>query len=75
MRRRISHETIDHYIWRDKAQGDRLWRDLGQSPKQRRKRYKAYDSRGRLADKRHISERPACVETRQVKGHWEIDTV
>jgi len=48
---------------------------LRQSLKQRRKRYKAYDSRGKLANKRHISERPISVETRKYKGHWEIDTV
>ena len=75
MKRRISHETIYQYVWRDKAQGGDLWKHLRPSPKQRRKRYKAYDSRGRLADKRHISERPASVETRQFIGHWEIDTV
>lgn len=73
--RQISHETIYQYIWRDKASGGDLWRHLRQSPKRRRKRYKAYDSRGRLANKRHISERPKSVETRKYKGHWEIDTV
>jgi len=71
MKRRISHKTIYQYIWRDKAQGGSLWTHLKQSPKQRRKRYKAYDGRGRLADKHHISERPATP----VQGHWEIDTV
>ena len=72
---RISHETIYRYIWEDKAQGGTLWKNLRQSGKQRRKRYGAYDSRGRLASKRHISERPPSVETRRYKGHWEIDTV
>jgi IS30 family transposase len=71
----MSHETIYQYIWRDKSQGGDLWTHLRQSPKQRRKRYKAYDSPGRLADKRNISERPASVDTREDKGHWEIDTV
>ena len=75
MARRISHETIYQYIWRDKANGGSLWTHLRQSSKLRRKRYKAYDSRGRLANKRHISERPESVETRRYKGHWEIDTV
>lgn len=75
MRRRLSHETIYQYIWRDKANGGNLWSHLRQSAKRRRKRYKAYDSRGRLADKRHITERPASVETRRYIGHWEIDTV
>ena len=75
MKRAISHETIYQYIWRDKANGGTLWQHLRQSLKQRRKRYNAYDSRGRLATKRNISERPNSVETRKYKGHWEIDTV
>ena len=75
MKRRLSHETIYQYIWRDKANGGDLWVHLRQSSKRRRKRYKAYDSRGRLADKRMISERPAIIETRKTKGHWEIDLV
>lgn len=75
MKRSMSHETIYQYIWRDKANGGSLWKHLRQSPKQRRKRYNTYDSRGRLANKRHISERPESVETRRYKGHWEIDTV
>jgi IS30 family transposase len=75
MKRRISHETIYQYIWRDRAKGGNLWRHLRQSSKQRRKRYRTYDSRGRLAGKRHISERPDSVESRRYRGHWEIDTV
>lgn len=75
MKRKMSHETIYQYIWRDRHNGGHLWRQLRQSPKIRRKRYKAYDSRGRLAEKRHITERPTTVETRRYIGHWEIDTV
>ena len=48
---------------------------MRQAGKRRRKRYGAYDSRGRLAGKRHISERPAEVEGAASLGHWEIDTV
>jgi IS30 family transposase len=75
MKRRLSHETIYQYIWRDKALGGRLWRHLRQASKRRRKRYNAYDSRGRLANKRLISERPKIVETRRTREHLEIDTV
>lgn len=71
----MSHETIYQYIWRDKAAGGQLWRHLRQASKRRRKRYNAYDSRGRLAGKRHISERPKIVETRRTREHLEIDTV
>src|SRR5664280_1749887 len=48
---------------------------LRQRAKKRRERYGAYDSRGKVAGKRHISERPASVEDRCEVGHWEIDTV
>ena len=75
MKRKMSHETIYHYIWRDRHNGGHLWKHLRQSSKKRRKRYKAYDSRGRLAEKRHITERPKTAETRRYIGHWEIDTV
>jgi IS30 family transposase len=43
--------------------------------KQRRKRYGQYDSRGRLAGKRWIVERPAIVEARGRIGDWEADTM
>jgi transposase, IS30 family len=71
----ISHETIYLHVWHDKAGGGELWTHLRQAGKKRRKRYGAYDSRGRLAGKRHISERPPEVEARAELGHWEIDTV
>jgi IS30 family transposase len=72
---RISHETIYRYVWQDKRRGGTHYEHLRQSGKKRRKRYGAYDSRGRLAGKRPISQRPAAVENRSEPGHWEIDTV
>jgi IS30 family transposase len=71
----ISHETIYRYIWADKATGGTLYQHLRGARKQRRKRYGRYDSRGRLAGKRSIIERPAVVETRAELGHWEADTM
>jgi IS30 family transposase len=71
----ISHETIYLRIFADRRSGGDLWRHLRQAAKQRRKRYRSHDSRGRLPGKRHISERPAEVEGREVTGHWEIDTM
>jgi len=71
----VSHETIYRHIWQDKRQGGLLYTHLRGARKRRRKRYGSYDSRGKLAGKRHISERPPEVETRQQAGHWEIDTV
>lgn len=71
----ISHETIYRYIWRDKRNGGDLWVNLRGAQKRRRKRYRAYDSRGRLANKRNIADRPPSVKGRRYFGHWEIDTV
>jgi len=71
----ISHETIYEYVWANKAKGGSLYMHLRCNGKKRRKRYGAYDSRGRLAEKKHISMRPQSVEERKYLGHWEIDTV
>jgi IS30 family transposase len=71
----MSHETIYLHIWKDKENGGSLWRHLRGAAKQRRKRYGRYDSRGRLAGKRMIGERPAIVNRRRRFGDWELDTV
>ena len=71
----ISHETIYRHVWADLHAGGDLYRHLRCAQKQRRKRYGAYDSRGRLADKRPIASRPAGAEHRSRFGHWEGDTV
>lgn len=71
---RVSHETIYKHIWCDKRCGGTLYRHLRQRPKYR-KRYGPHEKRGKVAGKRHISERPAAVEHRREFGHWEMDTV
>lgn len=71
----ISHQTIYHFIVWDKKRGGSLHTHLRSAGKQRRKRHGSTDSRGILQGKRHISERPAEVETRQTIGHWEGDTM
>lgn len=73
--RAMSHETIYCWIWADKERGGTLWRHLRGARKQKRKRYGRYDSRGRLAGKKMIGERPAEVDSRSRFGDWEIDTV
>ena len=70
----ISHETIYGHVWGDKRRGGKLWRHLRQ-PYKRRKRYGSNEKRGRVSGKRHITERPAAVESRSQLGHWEMDTV
>ena len=72
---RISHESIYRLIREDKRAGGRLYTHLRCSRKLRRKRYGRYDSRGRLAGKRMIDERPDHINQRLTIGHWEADTV
>lgn len=71
----ISHETIYRYIWADKRAGGRLYEHLRGARKRFRKRYRSYDSRGRLAGKRPITARPPAAEQRTEVGHWEGDTL
>jgi IS30 family transposase len=71
----ISHETIYRRVWADKRAGGALYLRLRGARKQKRKRYGAYDSRGRLAGKRPIAARPSGAEHRSRFGHWEGDTV
>ena len=71
----VSHETIYQFIYDDESRGGSLFKHLRIVTKTHRKRYRSRDSRGILAGKRHISERPPEVETRMQLGHWEGDTV
>lgn len=71
----ISHETIYGYVWNDKRRGGSLFRHLRGAQKKRRKRYGHYDSRGRLAGKKPIADRPPGAHNRSRVGHLEGDTV
>lgn len=70
----ISYESIYRHIRRDKRRGGQLFRLL-RLPTKWRKRNNGPERRGHLPGKRHISERPAAVETREEFGHWEMDTI
>ena len=71
----ISHETIYRHVWADKRRGGSLYQHLRGATKLRRKRRGTYDSRGRLAGKRPIEDRPAAADNRSRVGHWEADTM
>jgi len=71
----ISHETIYRYVWYNKRMGGSLYLFLRGSRKKKWKRYRSYDSRGRMRGKRPISERPVGAENRSRVGHLEGDTV
>jgi IS30 family transposase len=71
----MSYQTIYRGIRKDRLQGGSLWRHMRHMGKLRRKRKGSPATRGRMAGKRHISERPQQVELRREIGHVEIDTV
>jgi len=72
---RISHESIYRHIWEDRRRGGSLHLLLRGARKKRWKRYRSYDSRGRLTGKRPIAERPPGAQNRSRLGHLEGDTM
>ena len=70
----VSHESIYQYFYWDKSCGGDLYQHL-RCKKQRRKRYGAYDRRGKLVNQVSIDERPEIVELRIRQGDWELDTI
>lgn len=71
----VSTRSIYRHVWQEKKEGGRLWRQLRILSKFARKVRGSPATRGKMAGKRHISERPAHVQQRLEVGHWEGDTV
>lgn len=71
----LHHETIYQYIYKDQANGGKLYQYLTRARKKYRKRYGSYDSRGQLANRTSIEERPEAVDLKSRIGDWEGDTV
>jgi len=71
----LHHETVYQFIYDDKANGGELYRHLRVASKPYRKRYGAYEQRGRIKNRVDIDERPAVVDRRNRIGDWEGDTV
>ncbi|VAW77230.1 Mobile element protein, partial [hydrothermal vent metagenome] len=71
----LHHETVYQFIYDDKARGGSLYRHLRVASKPYRKRYGAYDRRGRIKNRVGIEDRPAVVDRRNRVGDWEGDTV
>ena len=71
----LHHETVYQHIYDDKAFGGNLYSHLRVASKPYRKRYGAYDRRGRIKNRIDIDQRPAVVDRRNRVGDWEGDTV
>lgn len=71
----MSHEWIYQHIYQDKKNGGKLYENLRQKRKYRKKRLLTKEKRGVIPNKVMIAERPAEVETRERYGDWEGDTI
>jgi IS30 family transposase len=71
----MSHEWIYQHIYKDKKNGGKLYENLRQKRKYRKKRLLTKGKRGVIPNKVMIDERPAEVETRERYGDWEGDTI
>lgn len=71
----VSHETVYKHVRRDKAEGGVLWKHMRIMSKVGRKRRGSPVTRGKMAGKKHISERPESANERDEIGHLEGDTV
>lgn len=71
----VSHEWLYREIYRRKANGDDLWKNL-RCQKIRRKRYGVNRrKRGQIPHRVGIEQRCKRVENRSTVGHWELDLV
>lgn len=71
----ISHQSIYRHIHANRRLGGILYMHLRHSGKRRRKRYGSIEGRGIAKGKRSIDDRPASIDNRTTRYHWEADTV
>jgi IS30 family transposase len=71
----IHHETIYQFIYRNKANGGRLYRHLRHRNKKYHCRTKKYQQRGTIVDRIMINKRPKIVEQKNRIGDFEVDTI
>jgi transposase, IS30 family len=72
--RYVSTETIYAWIFRPGQKAAKLWCYLPRG-KAKRGRRRARDSKDRIKDKVHVSERSESADSRAEPGHWEADLV
>ena len=71
----ICHETIYSFIYHESNKDKKLWEYLPRKQKKRRKQTGRSTHRSRIPDRVSIHKRPKEVETREIFGHWEGDSV
>jgi transposase, IS30 family len=70
--RTVSTETIYAFVHRAGQKAERLWKLLPRG-RAKRGRRRARQSRGTIAERRSIHDRPETIEGRREAGHWEGD--
>lgn len=73
--KRLSHETIYQWVYRNKRLGGTLHQYLLRAYRGYRKSRRVSDGRGLIADRVSIDQRCEEANLRQAIGHWEGDTV
>lgn len=71
----VSHEWIYQMIWTNKRRNGKLHKHLRNKGKPYSKRGALKDKRGKMPNRRDISERPEIVQSRERIGDLEIDTI
>jgi IS30 family transposase len=69
----VSHETIYSYLKDNKKQGGGLYLHLRHGKRRRKKRFSIPRVRADILNRKHISERPNEINSRQRYGDWERD--
>ena len=70
-----SHESIYQYVYTDKKAGGHLHKALRCQKRYKKRCLQGQDRRGKIANRRDISDRPAIIEERCRMGDYEGDTV
>jgi transposase, IS30 family len=70
--RPVATETIYAFVHRAGQKAEKLWKLLPRG-RAKRGRRRARQSRGSIAERRSIHDRPEAVEGRREAGHWEGD--
>ncbi|MBU0576070.1 IS30 family transposase [Patescibacteria group bacterium] len=71
----LHHETIYRFIYAKENKHKMLWEYLPRKQKKRKEKYGRKVQKSRIPDRVSIHDRPEEVESREVFGHWEGDSI
>ena len=71
----VGKAWIYRQVWKDRANGGTLYRNLRRRGKKANRRGRCGAGRGLIPGRVDIRERPAVVELKRRVGDWELDTI